>query len=95
MNKNGEAIYGTRGGIVAPQKWGVVTKKGQSVYVHVFDSAGLPEITIPGMNEKIARVELLNAKTKLTYKQQTDGLNISLANAPVDLYDTIIKITLL
>jgi len=95
LAKNGEAIYGTRGGIVAPQKWGVVTKKDKVIYVHVLDDPAQPDILIPGMNEKIARIETLNSKTKLNYKQQADGLNISLANAPVDPYDTILKITLL
>ena len=38
MAKNGEAIYGTRGGPIAPQPWGVTTRKGNRVYVHVLDA---------------------------------------------------------
>ena len=38
MAKNGEAIYGTRGGPIAPQPWGVTTRKGSRVYVHVLDA---------------------------------------------------------
>lgn len=35
LEKNGESVYGTRGGPVAPQKWGVTTRKGDHVFVHV------------------------------------------------------------
>jgi alpha-L-fucosidase len=35
--KNGESVYGTRGGPMPPQKWGVTTQKGSKVYVHLLD----------------------------------------------------------
>src|SRR6185295_6166758 len=38
MAKNGEAIYGTRGGPIGPQAWGVTTSKAGRVYVHVLDA---------------------------------------------------------
>ena len=34
---HGESIYGTRGGPVTPRPWGVTTKKGSTVYVHVLN----------------------------------------------------------
>ena len=34
----GESIYGTRGGDVPPHDWGVTTRKGDRLYVHVLDS---------------------------------------------------------
>src|SRR5262245_19283942 len=43
LNTHGDAIYGTRGGPIAPRPWGVTTKKGNRVYVHVLEwpDAGL------------------------------------------------------
>ena len=38
LAKNGEAIYGTRGGPIAPHAWGVTTRKGNRVYIHVLDA---------------------------------------------------------
>lgn len=35
LAENGESIYGTRGGPVAPQDWGVTTAKPGKVYLHV------------------------------------------------------------
>jgi alpha-L-fucosidase len=37
LEKNGESIYGTREGPVTPRNWGVTTKKGNKVYLHVLD----------------------------------------------------------
>ncbi len=35
MGKNGESIYGTRGGPVPPRDWGATTRKGNRVYLHL------------------------------------------------------------
>jgi len=37
MKKNGDSIYGTRGGPIAPQVWGVTTQKEGRVFIHVLD----------------------------------------------------------
>src|SRR6185295_14412496 len=37
LQKNGESIYGTRGGPVPPRPWGVTTQKGDRVFVHVLE----------------------------------------------------------
>jgi alpha-L-fucosidase len=38
LARNGESVYGTRGGPVPPRPWGVTTRKADKVYVHVLDS---------------------------------------------------------
>src|SRR5207249_3790839 len=40
LERNGESIYGTRAGPVAPASWGVTTEKAGKIYVHVLDSPG-------------------------------------------------------
>ncbi|MBI1317484.1 MAG: alpha-L-fucosidase [Candidatus Hydrogenedens sp.] len=52
LDKYGDSIYGTRGGPVAPQSWGVTTSKGDTVYVHVFtrDKA----VVLPGLTRGVA-----------------------------------------
>lgn len=37
LQKNGESVYGTRGGPFKPRPWGAVTQKGNKLYVHVLD----------------------------------------------------------
>lgn len=90
----GSSIYGTRGNIVAPQKWGVLTKRDKTVYVHVLNKPEKSEILIPGMNEKIASVWLMNGGGNLEYKQQQDGLLIDLKNLQLDTIDTIIEVNI-
>jgi alpha-L-fucosidase len=94
MAKNGNSIYGTRGNLIAPQKWGVVTKKGNTLFVHVLNKTEQGDILIPGLNEKISGVQLMNGASKLEYKQQPEGLLISLKNVKLDADDTIIQITI-
>lgn len=37
MAKNGESIYGTRGGPITPRPWGATTQTEARIYVHVLD----------------------------------------------------------
>jgi len=37
LRENGDSIYGTRGGPIPPRPWGVTTRKGNKVFVHVLD----------------------------------------------------------
>jgi alpha-L-fucosidase len=39
LKKFGATIYGTRGGPVPPRPWGVTTRRGDTVFVHVLKSA--------------------------------------------------------
>jgi alpha-L-fucosidase len=40
LGRNGESIYGTRGGPLPPGSWGVTTQKGGKIYLHVLDWNG-------------------------------------------------------
>ena len=40
LDRNGEAIYGTRGGPLAPTSWGAMTQRPGKIYVHVMDYNG-------------------------------------------------------
>jgi alpha-L-fucosidase len=61
LKKNGESIYGTRGGPVPPQKWGVTTRsrKGDKVYVHVLDPK-VAEVRLPGGAGRLTAAALLH-----------------------------------
>jgi alpha-L-fucosidase len=40
VERNGESIYGTRGGPLPPTSWGATTQRPGKIYVHVMDYAG-------------------------------------------------------
>ena len=91
MEKNGETIYGTRGGPVSPKTWGVTTHKGNRVYVHVLN----PEdnnLLIPDFGKKVRSITLYSAGTKLKYKQDTFGIAVTIPDDAIDEIDTILVI---
>jgi alpha-L-fucosidase len=86
--KNGETIYGTRGGPITPRSWGVSTKKGDTVYVHVLDwkdeYLALPDL--PGVKE----AHLFRSNAKLDVQKLDGGMLLHLPAAVRDPVDTIV-----
>ncbi len=58
LRANGEAIYGTRGGPVPPQSWGVTTNKDGNVYIIV--TAADDIIAVPDLGKPVRRLSLLS-----------------------------------
>ncbi len=59
LNKYGYSIYGTRGGPFKPTDWGVSTRKGNSVYLHILRwSGGAPQIAIPDIGIPVKKVKM-------------------------------------
>ena len=86
IHRNGESIYGTRGGPIKPQGWGVTTQKGNKIYVHVFAS---PEdtLSLTGIGP-IASGKLLATGARI----KLDGETLRLP-ADRDPGDTVIVLT--
>ncbi len=68
--KHGDAIYGTRGGPFKPTDWGVSTRKGNTIYLHILKWYGnSPKILIPDLGIEIKSCRLADGgKVKLTKK---------------------------
>jgi alpha-L-fucosidase len=92
MKKNGESIYGTKGNVIAPQPWGVITEKNNIWYVHILNKSKEPFILIPSVSQKITKATLMNSEKKISYKQQPEGVFLYLDNADMSDVDTIIKL---
>ena len=93
MQQNGESIYGTRGNIIAPQSWGLLTGKNKKLYVHILNEPQQQSyIFLPELKEKIVSVFLLGSKKSLKYKQLPEGTFIYLANMNPNEIDTIIQL---
>ncbi|MCU0786404.1 MAG: alpha-L-fucosidase, partial [Verrucomicrobia bacterium] len=92
LAKNGESIYGTRGGPWKPSKEIVSTRKGKTIYIHVLKWPDGP-ITLPNLPAKIVRAELLNGG-KAKFSQTEAGIEISVARKKRDATDTILALQL-
>ncbi len=93
MEKNGETIYGTRGGPVSPRAWGVTTQKGNKVFVHVLN----PEdnnLLIPDFGAKVKKITFFGSGEKLKYRQDAFGIAISVPEGAFDEIDTILVMEL-
>lgn len=77
MKVNGASVYGTRGGPVAPRRWGVTTQKGDTVYVHLLDTPDRV-LALPPLPRKIARAYLLDGGAAVTVAATADGVTLTL-----------------
>jgi alpha-L-fucosidase len=93
MEKNGESIYGTRGNTAAPQQWGVVTSKGNTLYAHILSAPAQDYIFIPSLKQKIVKATTLANGNSLKFKQQPEGVFVYVKGIETDPYDTIIKLS--
>jgi alpha-L-fucosidase len=87
-SRNGESIFGTRGGPIAPHPWGVTTRKGNRVYVHVLDASDT-SLLLPPMASAIQTARLLNGGQAVPFKSGEFGTVLTLP-ATLDPLDTII-----
>lgn len=93
MKTYGSTIYGTRGGIVPPQSWGVTTQKQGTLYIHILNKVEDGQIFLPLTGQKLAKVETFAGGTKLTFKREKEGYRIFLPQLP-DTVDNILIATL-
>jgi alpha-L-fucosidase len=90
--KYGESIYGTRGGPITPRPWGVTTRKGDKVFVHVLDAVD-PSLLLPPLPSAIRSAKLLNGGRAVEFKNSDYGPVLALPK-DLDPIDTIIVLEL-
>jgi alpha-L-fucosidase len=92
MDKNGESIYGTRGGPWKPTKIIASTRRGNTIYLHILqwktETLELPEVA-----RRIKSVSQLNGgKVKIVNRK--GKLMVTVPTATRDALDTVLKIQL-
>ncbi len=95
LKQYGESIYGTRGNIIAPQDWGVVTGKDKLLFAHILKNPSPSYIFIPIVQQKISKVILMANKKDLKFKQQPEGLFIFTDGITWNDIDTVIQLQML
>lgn len=92
MEKNGAAIYDTRGNFIPPQDWGVVTAKNKILFAHILKRPADNYIFIPAFNSSIRSASVFNNGKTVKFKQQPEGTFIYIDNIELDHVDTIIQL---
>lgn len=91
LRENGETIYNTEAGDFPAQDWGTSTRKGDRLFVHVFDSSK-SEIDVP-VKGKVKDAKLYADGTKVRYtKNKNGGITLHLDSIPQGCADHIIEL---
>jgi alpha-L-fucosidase len=93
VKKNGESVYGTRGGPLTPRDWGVTTQKGNKVYLHLlkwYDES----LVIPALGKKVKSARLFSDKSELKFAENDFGVTVKIPKNKLDEVDTIVELEL-
>ena len=88
----GRSIYGTRGGPIAPQPWGVTTQREDTVFVHVLD-ANTATVSLPSINRRVTAATMLATGERVTITDSPAGVTITLPSAKPAEHDRVVVLT--
>ena len=92
MRANGDSIYGTSAGPFTYLSWGVATRKGNIIYLHVFDWPKGGQLHVPLQN-KVKSVNLLcTPHAKLSLTNEPNRLVIHVPSLAPDAVDTVVAL---
>jgi alpha-L-fucosidase len=92
IKQYGASVYGTRGGPMAAENWGVTTQNKDFVFVHIFEKPTNQLITIPGQYNA-ETILVLNNGSWMNGNPGKDGLEIDLSNLKLEGPDMILKLS--
>jgi alpha-L-fucosidase len=92
IKKYGETIYGTRGGPYMPTRQMAATRKGNTIYLHLFSWTGDTVKLLPLPAKIVKSLAVTGGEVAVT--QSDTGIEISLPQANHQAIDTIIALEL-
>jgi len=93
MRENGETIYKTTGGPIAPTDEMAFTQRGKTMYLHILEETK-ELFFVENFKGKIKSIRFYKNKEKVNYKISKYGMFIEVPNNLKDQIDTIIEIIL-
>jgi alpha-L-fucosidase len=98
LKDNGDSIYGTRGGPIAPHPWGVTTQRNNTVFLHILDWPD-PVLLLPPLPAAVkaaytAKGHLPVEFSKVDLSESEFGLLLKLPPRSPGDYDTVIVLEL-
>jgi len=77
LNQHGQSIYGTRAGPITPRQWGVSTRKGDTIYVHVLSWSDRT-LSLPALGVNVKRAWALESGREVPFAQTDAGITLTL-----------------
>lgn len=94
LQQFGSSIYKTRGNLLAPQSWGVLTSNDKQIFVHILAKPSETLISIPGFKEAVSSIEIMQTGKKIKWNITKEGLLLFPEYPNADVIDHIIQINL-
>jgi len=88
MRANGAAIYGTRGGPLAPRPWGVTTQRGDTVFVHVLSWSDR-QLALPPLPRRVRAARTLSGET-IRFQETTTGIVLTMPVTSAESVDRVV-----
>ena len=92
MKINGEAIYGTSASPFPLLEWGRCTRKGQTLYLHVFQWPADGALVVPLQNKAISARLLAQPRQSVGLTASADGIRLKLPVSAPDVVATVIAL---
>ena len=92
LEKNGEAIYGTRGGPWKPAAHIVSTRKGNKIYLHLLRKVD-GKLALPALPVAVQSAKVLHG-AEISHKSEGEVLSLDLPVDAWDDIDTIVELTI-
>lgn len=92
LDKNGESIYGTTGGCIGEQPWGVTTMRGDTLYVHVLEKTD--EVVLPLPAHNVLGAAALADNREVGFTHTPEGVRLNLPDIGDETPDYIVKVVL-
>jgi alpha-L-fucosidase len=85
----GESIYGTRGGPVPPRAWGVTTRRGSRVYVHVLEWPDRA-LSLPSWGARITSARMLGSGLSVAFSDAGGTITLTFPPAAAGDFDRVV-----
>ena len=89
LKANGETIYGTVAGDVQEQEWGCTTRKGDKLYVHIFELEG-DELRIP-LQCNVVDAKVFGKSKKVPFRVEDGEVVLTVGHVPA-IADYIVEL---
>jgi len=91
LDKYGNTIYGTRGGPFKPTDWGVSTRKGNKIFLHILVWNGNTlKIDLPNIGMKVKSCKILDGKS-IKYSQKENNISLEFPVKLLNPINTIVE----
>lgn len=86
----GETVYGTRGGDIGPRDWGVTTRKGNRLFVHILNLKD-DALYLPIEAKQVKAVHFFAGRKPVKITRAADGIVLQLERIP-DETDCVVEV---